>query len=196
MKIYKILMCLAVFCTLSFGLSRAEIEPVMSQKVSKAVEILKDKAQSDKATKIFAMFDEYFDYKLMAKLSLSKNYKKLNDAQLSEFTKAYETRLKLSFIEKLELYSDQDMRVVGMESVNDKRETLKTQIISQDKNYDIDFKFYPADGGEWKIYDVDILGVSIVQTYRSQFGDVVENISFDELLNRLNKANLPDESVK
>ncbi|EAH9104456.1 toluene tolerance protein, partial [Campylobacter jejuni] len=45
-------------------------------------------------------------------------------------------------------------------------------------------KFY-NDNNNWLIYDVDVLGVSIVQTYRSQFGDILANQGFDALLQKL-----------
>ena len=64
---------------------------------------------------------------------------------------------------------------------------LKTQVIGEQKNYDIDFKFYP-NGSDWRIYDVDIVGVSLIQTYRSQLGDVTQSLGFDELIKRLNST--------
>ncbi|EAK6758666.1 toluene tolerance protein, partial [Campylobacter upsaliensis] len=42
------------------------------------------------------------------------------------------------------------------------------------------------ENDDWLIYDVDVLGVSIIQTYRSQFGDILENGTFKDLLNKLN----------
>ena len=35
------------------------------------------------------------------------------------------------------------------------------------------------------IYDVDILGVSIIQTYRTQFADFLAKESFDKLITKL-----------
>lgn len=46
------------------------------------------------------------------------------------------------------------------------------------------FKFY-NNNNDWLIYDIDVLGVSIVQTYRSQFGDILANQDFDTLLQKL-----------
>lgn len=53
---------------------------------------------------------------------------------------------------------------------------------TEEKN--IIFKFY-NDNNNWLVYDVDVLGVSIVQTYRSQFGDILANQGFDALLQKL-----------
>ncbi|MBF7043723.1 ABC transporter substrate-binding protein, partial [Campylobacter volucris] len=50
------------------------------------------------------------------------------------------------------------------------------------------FKFYNKNG-DWQIYDVDIFGVSIIQTYRSQFKDVLQNADFATLLSKLSNVN-------
>ena len=38
---------------------------------------------------------------------------------------------------------------------------------------------------EWRVYDVDIEGVSLITTFRSQFSGVLKNSSFEELLEKL-----------
>ncbi|WP_298082282.1 ABC transporter substrate-binding protein [uncultured Campylobacter sp.] len=188
MKILKVLALCGALLISAHAISDADIEPVMSQKVAEAVGIMRSSAPKDaKPAKIFALFDGYFDYKMMAKLSLAKHYASLSPAQIEEFNKAFEAHLKRSFIEKLSLYTDQDMKVLSKQSPSDKRRVLKTQVIGEQKNYDIDFKFYP-NGADWRIYDVDIVGVSLIQTYRSQLGDVTQSLGFDELIKRLNST--------
>ena len=83
------------------------------------------------------------------------------------------------------------MKVLGTNKPKSNRLNLETQIIGEDKNYSVVFKFFPDKSDNWRVYDVDILGVSIVQTYRSQFGDGA--LSFNEILDRLNNANLPED---
>ena len=194
MKILKILCAFAIFFAVNAAaLSENEIAPVMSGKVEEAVSILKNEsiAKDEKPAKIFALFDEYFDYVTIAKISLGKHLKTLNDSQKSQFFSAFEKRLKSSFIDKLALYTNQDMKVLGTNKPKSNRLNLETQIIGEDKNYSVVFKFFPDESDNWRVYDVDILGVSIVQTYRSQFGDGA--LSFNEILDRLNNANLPED---
>ncbi len=40
----------------------------------------------------------------------------------------------------------------------------------------------------WKIYDVEIQGVSIIRSYRSQFYQILQNGTFDELLLKLEES--------
>ncbi|HEC1284919.1 TPA: ABC transporter substrate-binding protein, partial [Campylobacter upsaliensis] len=99
--------------------------------------------------------------------------------------KAFEASLKKSFTDKLELYKDQILKVEGGEQKNEKRYFLTSSMLVDGEKKFIIFKFY-KENDDWLIYDVDVLGVSIIQTYRSQFGDILENGTFKDLLNKLN----------
>ena len=94
MKILKVLALCGALLISAHAISDADIEPVMSQKVAEAVGIMRSSAPKDaKPAKIFALFDGYFDYKMMAKLSLAKHYASLSPAQIAEFDKAFEAHL-------------------------------------------------------------------------------------------------------
>ena len=62
---------------------------------------------------------------------------------------------------------------------------LKTSIIIDGKVNYIIFKFYPKEQENWKIYDADVLGISIIQTYRSQFADILKRYDFTTLMQKL-----------
>ena len=47
--------------------------------------------------------------------------------------------------------------------------------------YSVDYKLYLTPAG-WRVYDVIIEGVSLVNNYRSQFDRVLNKKSFDALL--------------
>ncbi|WP_291953133.1 ABC transporter substrate-binding protein, partial [Campylobacter sp.] len=63
----------------------------------------------------------------------------------------------------------------------------KTSMIIDGKENFVVFKFYNKNN-DWKIYDVDIFGISIIQTYRSQFKDILTNADFDTLLDKLSNV--------
>jgi phospholipid transport system substrate-binding protein len=48
------------------------------------------------------------------------------------------------------------------------------------------YKLYSADN-TWKIYDVEIEGVSIIRSYRSQFNEILQKGTFDELLQKMER---------
>lgn len=186
-----------LFTSLAFGLELNQIQTTMEQNIQKTLAILQknvaNNPQDSKAAnaqieqiaqEIFAMFDSIFDYKLMAQLSLSQNYKTLTKEQQDQYNQAFEQNLKRSFTDKLRLYKDEEMQVVGGEQTKNNRYNLKTSMVLDGKLNYIIFKFYDSKG-DWRIYDVDILGISIVQTYRSQFNDILTNADFQTLLAKL-----------
>ena len=185
------------FTSLAFGLELNQIQSTMEQNIQKTLAILQknvaNNPQDSKAANaqieqiaqgIFVMFDSIFDYKLMAQLSLSQNYKTLTKEQQDQYNQAFEQNLKRSFTDKLRLYKDEEMQVVGGEQTKNNRYNLKTSMVLDGKLNYIIFKFYDSKG-DWRIYDVDILGISVVQTYRSQFNDILTNADFQTLLAKL-----------
>ena len=53
----------------------------------------------------------------------------------------------------------------------------------------------PIDGA-WRIYDVNIEGVSLVANYRSQFNDILSKDSPDVLIERVRSKNKAQEKEK
>ena len=45
-----------------------------------------------------------------------------------------------------------------------------------------------ADGGRWRVYDIVIEGVSLVNNYRSQFASMLQKSSFEEMTKQLKKT--------
>lgn len=166
------------------ALSLQNLQNVMQENIDKSREALKKEQDTDKAAaQIIKIFDPIFDYELMAKLSLSKRYNALTPAQKKEFNQAFEEQLKFSFTSKLGLYKDEDIKVTTMERAKE-RIFLNSEMVINGEKRAIIFKFYDKKG-DWLIYDVDIVGISIIQTYRSQFADLLDKADFNTLLDTL-----------
>lgn len=182
----KILFSFLLVATFGFALEFDKIDTTMEKNINQTIYILQtsNKNIESIAKEIFAMFDSIFDYHLMAQLSLSKKYKTLSPNQQKEFDVAFEKNLKRSFTDKLHLYKDETMKVLGGQKTKANRYNLKTSIILDGKIHYITFKFHEFNQ-DWKIYDVDILGISVIQTYRSQFADIISQEGFEKLLQKL-----------
>lgn len=182
----KILFSFLLVATFGFALEFDKIDTTMEKNINQTIHILQtsNKDIESIAKEIFTMFDSIFDYHLMAQLSLSKKYKTLSPSQQKEFDVAFEKNLKRSFTDKLHLYKDETMKVLGGQKTKANRYNLKTSIILDGKIHYITFKFHEFNQ-DWKIYDVDILGISVIQTYRSQFADIISQEGFEKLLQKL-----------
>ncbi len=174
-----------------FAIEAEKIKPTMRENIDRALELLKKEQLDTKqqATKIYAMFDGMFDYSLMARLSLGKHWSRLTPEQQEIFTEKFVAKLKKSYMDELSSYSGEKIELKDMEQ-NKSRLHLLTHIVAENDVYEITYKFYRAGENDWYIYDIDILGVSIVQTYRNQFSGLLEEDSFDKLLALLEKHSI------
>ncbi len=176
-----------------FALSEDNIENFMEKNINKAVQILKEgkennSSKEELSKKIFSIFDSAFDYKLMARLAIgSRTWRTLTEKQKERFAILFANRLKESYKSKLDKYNGQLITVGGIKKIKSNRIHLLSEIKDEKQKYDIVYKFYKSKNNQWYIYDVSVLGVSIIQTYRSQFSDQLKKMSFDELLAKLDK---------
>ncbi len=172
----------------AYAIDESKIKPIMLDKIQKTTSILQNKSLSkkQKAQKTVKFMDGIFDYALMAKISLGKRWQKVNKKDRSKFIKLFEKKLKRSYFDKLLLYTDQKVIVKNLKKIKSNRITLQSNIIGKDDTYKIIYKFYKQKNrNHWFIYDVDLVGVSIVQTYRKQFKEFLKTKSFKKLLQSL-----------
>jgi phospholipid transport system substrate-binding protein len=185
----NIILFILLFSISLFAIERDEIVPVMTKKIDQATTILKEQKDLPtkvKADKIFNILDEVFDYKLMAKLSLGKsNWKSMNKEQREEFTKKFITHLKKSFMDKINLYTDEKIKILELKEPKKNILWLVTELMKDKDKYEIVYKFHKSKKSSWKIYDVNILGVSLIKTYRVQFANALKDGTYTALLNKL-----------
>lgn len=156
------------------------------------VKVLQNKNIDQKMKKalISAVVTPIFDFPLMAKLALGrKHWPKFNTVQREKFTKLFAERIRSSYVNKISLYSD-EQGLVKPARPKGTAIYIPMELISKDKKVAILYKLRKL-GKRWKIYDVEIQGVSVLLTYRSQFDDILRKNTVENLLLRLEKPPAP-----
>lgn len=126
-----------------------------------------------------------FDFSLMGKLTLGKkNWSRLTPEQRRTFILTFTDVMKSSYSDKLSLYTDEKIHILPVQKANAKKVIIPTELISKENRYAMNYKFYKSKKG-WKIYDIELQGVSIIKTYQSQFNQVLSEGGFDELITKL-----------
>jgi len=161
---------------------------LMRAKWDIVITILRNKElnQETRENKINQIVNSIFDFPLMAKLALGReHWPKLSPAQREKFTQLFIERLKTSYREKIALYTDEE--VVFKPAIK-KNSTvyIPMELKSKEKKVAILHKLRKVDK-RWKAYDVEIQGISILLTYRSQFDDILKKGTVEDLLSRLEK---------
>ena len=169
----------------------SEIQAMTKEKVDLVIQTLKDTSLSKKEKKegILKTIDGLFDFNLMARLSLGKKgWKALSKAKRKEFSMLFVERLKQSYLDKLDLYTDEEVVVGEAKLTKKNRVEVLTYLITKDDKKEMTYKLYKSKKKGWMVYDVDVLGVSIVQTYRSQFSGILKKESMEQLMERMRSS--------
>ncbi|RLB79804.1 MAG: hypothetical protein DRH24_11875 [Deltaproteobacteria bacterium] len=189
MKSFLCSVVILLVMTQSVGADDKDVaKKLLESKIEAAIAVLqkKDLDQEGKNKQIIEIVTPIFDFPLMGKLSLGRKYwPGLTKEERQRFTDLFTKRLKESYLDKLALYTDEKM--VFKTSVQEKRKIkIQTELISKDNTISMLYKFHKSKHG-WLIYDIEIQGVSIISTYRSQFDQVLSKGTIDELLIKLEK---------
>ena len=153
------------------------------------INVLRDSRlnEDSKAKKIAKAVSPAFDFELMGKLALGrKHWPKLNDAQRKTYVKLFSKRFNNSYRRKISLYKDQTITFKAAIKMPNKTVNVPTELLTSDSKYGILYKLRKK-GDKWMVYDLEIQGVSILITYRSQFDDILSRSSVEEFLDRLKK---------
>jgi phospholipid transport system substrate-binding protein len=146
----------------------------------------KDLVQQEKNKQVTAIVEPLFDFNLMAKLALGRKYwPELSEKNREKFVDLFVARLKATYVDKLSLYTNERV-IYGSPVQNGRKIQIPTKVISKSKNYSMLYKLYKSPKG-YKIYDIEIEGVSLISTYRSQFYDILRKGTIDDLLLKLEK---------
>jgi phospholipid transport system substrate-binding protein len=164
----------------------------MRQTIDSVLDILKnkelkrpEKTQQRRAA-IWKILAERFDFEEMAKRSLALYWRERSPEGKKEFVALYSDLLENTYISKIERYEDEKIQYAG-ETMDNGYATVKTRIITT-KNIEIpiEYRLLKRDT-KWKVYDVAIEGVSLVNNYRTQFNDIIGTSSYGELIKRMKK---------
>ena len=164
-----------------------DINSMVKKKVSVIFDLLgkQDIEKNERNEKIVGELNEIMDFKLAAYLSLGKHWKKISKTQKKEFVETFQQYINNYIVEKIDLYTNQKIDIGDSKIVKKGRAELEIGILSGGETLQVNFKLRKNKKNEWRVYDVDIEGVSLITTFRSQFSGVLKNSSFEELLEKL-----------
>ena len=188
MRILHIFLGLLILSQPVMADDKQDAKEIVKRKLDAVFAVLqkKDLDQQAKKKEINEIVTPMFDFALMAKLTLGrKHWPNLPREKKEKFTELYIELLKTSYLDKLALYTDEKVIFEPPAQVK-KKVHIPTQLVSKDRKTSILYKLYkPAD--DWKVYDLEIQGVSIIRSYRSQFSEILQSGTIDDLLLKMER---------
>ena len=128
--------------------------------------------------------DGVFDWTEMAKRALGRHWAGRTPTEQQEFVALFRELLERAYVAKIERYSGEPVAYVG-EVADGEVTTVRTKITTrQNQEVPIDYRMF-RDGERWRVYDVLIESISLVNNYRTQFDGIIKTSSYEELVKRL-----------
>jgi phospholipid transport system substrate-binding protein len=119
--------------------------------------------------KIREIINTIFDFDAISRRAVGRSWKRFSQQEKIAFTAVFSDLLGNSYISKIQgAFKNQRVTYLGERSLSDVKSLVKTQIAGEDLQTPVDYSMRRRNS-TWKIYDVNIEGVSLVKNYRSQF---------------------------
>lgn len=184
---------LVTLFVLFFVVGNVEASPARDQlkaTIDSIIKILEDdtlKGETNAARRRAALKEVIFarfDFEKMSQLSLARHWRDRTSAERQTFVQLFSRLLEETYVAKIEAYNDEKVRYVK-EQVRNNKAQINTIVVSDAVEIPIDYRMYAAAGGQWRVYDMVVEGVSLVANYRSQFARILDSDPFEVLIKQL-----------
>jgi phospholipid transport system substrate-binding protein len=141
-----------------------------------------------------------FDWEEIAHRALATHWRARTPQERQEFSELFREAVQGMYLERLEEAAQQRLQekpaiLYGEEEVKDQRAVVRTTVVTKRyREIPMDYRLRQVDG-QWRIYDLVIMGVSLVNNYRAQFHRIITQSSYPELIQRLKAWQLGEDFI-
>ncbi len=191
-------MCVLLF-TSAFSLA---IEPgkLLMETVDKGFIVLKNPSlggvekTQERRQALWKEISFVFNFEEMSKRALGQHWKKRSSEEKKEFVELFTNILKDAYIGKTDTYNGEKI-VLLREKQDSEYAVVQTKFVTKNgTEIAVDYSML-NNGGEWKIYDVVIEGVSMINNYRSQFYNILLKSPYETLVKRMKEKKTEGETA-
>ncbi|MEZ7196152.1 Tgt2/MlaC family protein [Pseudodesulfovibrio karagichevae] len=190
MSYRRIALALVLSCLMAVGAYAAV--PAQSptdrvrEGVDRIVKMLSDPGMQDPAhhdeaiSRLREVAEQYIDFGLVTKYAVGRPWLDMSPDLRKRLVDAFVKLLERSYLKRIPAYGGQDVTYTR-EEIEGNNAKVQTEIIDKDKKIVVEFRLKIVQG-QWMIYDVVAEGVSLVMNYRSQFAEVLNKGTGEDLL--------------
>lgn len=192
---------LALLAATPFVRSAEEAPDALIQRVS--VEVL-DAIRADKnvqagdMTKVLALVDSkvmpHVNFTRMTAAAVGRSWRQATPEQKKRLQEEFKTLLIRTYSGALSQVNDQRLNVKPLRAApTDTEVIVRTEVIGRGNPVQLDYRMEKTATG-WKIYDLNVLGIWMVETYRTQFAQEINAKGVDGLIAALAERNKSNAS--
>lgn len=130
-----------------------------------------------------------FDFNRISQIAMGRNWAKASPAEQRQITTEFSHLLIRTYSNAINNLRELDVVVRSTRSNgSDGDVTVKTQMVGRGSPTSIDYSLSNATGS-WKVYDVQVEGISLVAAYRDEFNGLVSSDGVSGVIAALKKKN-------
>ena len=152
--------------------------------------------QSGDVSRIVALVDErimpHLNFQRMTASAVGPGWGKATPEQQKRLQEEFKILLVRTYAGALAQVSDQTIQVKPLRAApEDKEVVVRTEVRGRGDPIQLDYRLEktPGQGSGWKIFNLNVLGVWLVETYRSQFAQEINTKGIDGLIATLSERN-------
>ncbi len=127
-----------------------------------------------------------FDFSEFSSRTVGPRWRNFTPEQKREFSNAFADLLINTYLNRIDGYNGEQVLYTGeVSSAKGDRTEVRTVVTMRDgKKVPVAYRMLPKDG-KWLVYDVLIENISLVKNYRTQFQDILNTDSPENLIARI-----------
>jgi phospholipid transport system substrate-binding protein len=140
----------------------------------------------ERRTKIRQAVLQRFGFEEMAQRTLAQHWRTLTPPQRQEFVELFTDLLEGSYVNRM-LNANPESRSVRYvkETIDQDQAVVHTEIGNpRDAPATVEYRLLHKEG-DWKVYDIVIEGISLVNNYRTQFNTIITKDSYAGLVKQM-----------
>ncbi len=149
--------------------------------------------QSGDVSKIISLVDTkvmpHVNFQRMTAAAVGRNWRTATPEQQKRLQEEFKTLLVRTYAGALTQVKDQTVQLKPMRAAAEDTEVVvRTEVKGKGEPIQLDYRLEKANA-DWKIYDVNVLGVWLVEQYRGQFAQDISSGGIDGLIAKLAERN-------
>lgn len=129
--------------------------------------------------------DRMFNWNAMAEGALGQHWRERTPSERAEFVRLFAEVFERAYLSKIQLADAERFAYLGDTTERD-HAVVRTRITTNNGTViPVNYRARTTEGGTWRVYDLDVGGVSLVSNYRTQFNSIIGRSSYSDLVLRL-----------
>jgi phospholipid transport system substrate-binding protein len=189
------LLILAPFIAVPLVAAGGSAEELVKQTVIQILHTVEDPTLAGRAHerarrgKIRSLVSQIFDFEEMAKRSLATHWSGRSPQERTHFVALFTDLLERTYMDRIESYNGEPIVYLG-ESGDAEQTEVRSKLITKGREeIPITYRLIQKNGA-WKVYDLVIEGVSLVNNYRTQFNKIINQSSYSDLVRRMQEERI------